>query len=113
VDVKKAVVDGEGGLLAKDFEHGFALCPIHLRQRFLDERTVLGAAVVQHLVETESSVTHEDLGVFEAFVIFRDAEVHFVSDRLDLLEEIRRFVDVTRGILLEAELGHLVYELGV
>jgi hypothetical protein len=102
-----------GGLLTKYFEHGFALGFVHLRQGLGDERTVLGTAVVEHLREAERGVAHEDLGVFEAFVVFRDAQVHFASDRLDLFEEIRRFVHVAGSILLETELGHLVDEFGV
>ena len=36
-------------LLAEHFKHGFALGPVHLRERLLDKRTVFIAAVVEHL----------------------------------------------------------------
>ena len=35
--------NSEAGLLAKDFEHGFALGPIHLRKRCLDQRTIFSS----------------------------------------------------------------------
>jgi hypothetical protein len=102
-----------GSLLAEDLEHSFALSPIHLRQRLRDQGAILGAAVVQHLVETKSGVTHEDLGVLEALVVVRDAQVHLMSDRLDLFEQISRLFNVARSILLKAEFGHLVDKLSV
>lgn len=51
-------ISGQGvGLLAEHFEHGFALGAINLRERFLYERTIVHAAVVQHFIQAESCVT--------------------------------------------------------
>ena len=71
------------------------------------------AAVVKHLSQAESGVPQQDLGVLEPLVVFADAEVHFVGDRLDLFEQNAGLVDVAGGILLQAEFRHLVNEFGI
>ena len=97
----------------EDFEHGLALSLVDLREGGLDYFAVIGAAVVQELGEPEGRVTEKDLGIFKALVIVSHAEVELLGHVLDLLEKIGGLIRFPSGVLLHAELSHLVDELGI
>lgn len=100
-------------LFAKNFKHGFALRAIHLGKRFLYERSVVGAAIVQHFSQPEGCVAQQYFGVFEPLVIIPGTQMHLVGQCLDLFEQVTRLVHVARRVLLQAELSHLVNQFGV
>src|ERR1700728_3782426 len=74
-------------LFVEDFQHGFILGMVHLRQSFLHQRTVLKVGGVEHLVQAEGGVVEENLGVLEALVVVGHGEVNFLGHGLDFPEQ--------------------------
>src|SRR6266581_2337883 len=58
-------------------------------------------------------MTQENFGVFDTLVVVSGPKVHFVSDLLHFPQQATRFFDIAGGILLQAELSHLVDELSI
>jgi hypothetical protein len=108
-----ATLCDEFQLFFEDGEHGFAFGAVHLGESGFDDFAIVGTAVMEELSKAEGAVAEEDLGVFEALIVIGHAEVELVGEVLNLLKEVGGLIGVASRILLHAEFGHLVDELGV
>jgi hypothetical protein len=104
---------GQVLLFSEDLHHGFILGLIDLSQGLCHQGTVFKAAVVQHLVEPEGGVAEQDLSVLKAFVVLGHGEMDLVRQYLNLLQQASGFLFIAGSILVDAEFGHLVDQLGV
>ncbi len=77
------------------------------------ERPIFNAAGVEHLTEPEGGLAQHDLGVLEALVVVCQREMDLLCDALDPLEQAIGLGDVAGLVLADAQLGHLLHELGV
>jgi len=101
------------GLFVEDLQHGFVLGLIDLGEGFGNQWLIVETAVVEHLGQAEGGVAEQNLGVLEAPVVVGHGQVDFMGQRLHLLQEPGSFLILSGGVLMKAELGHLVHKLGI